>query len=163
MGPIRSFYNEKSSSMRGCFFACSKTAQKHGWYLCQSVLRASQNQAAALSRRKIPRQPCSCRPGMRAHAARDGIRAFAMGYHIFYESAESVSHPRRRGRRREKAGACMQGFLISFCQSCIPAGIIAIYMTEGNRILPWSFLICLSIHLYCISTPFSQPSLKILL
>ena len=27
----------------------------------------------------------------------DGIRAFAMSYHIFYESAESVSLPRRRG------------------------------------------------------------------
>ena len=66
-------------------------------YPCQSVLQASQNQAAALNRRKILRQPCSCRPGMRAHAARDGIRAFAMGYHIFYESAESVSLPRRRG------------------------------------------------------------------
>ena len=27
----------------------------------------------------------------------DGIRAFAMGYHIFYESAESVLLSRRRG------------------------------------------------------------------
>ena len=43
---------------------------------CQSVLRASWNQAAALNRRKDLRQPCSCRPGMRAHAARDGIRVF---------------------------------------------------------------------------------------
>ena len=48
-----------------------------------------------------------------------------------------------------------------FCQSCIPAGIFAIYMTDGNRILPWSFLISFSIHLYCISTPFLQPSLRI--
>ena len=67
------------------------------------------------------------------------------------------------GSGRRKSGACIQGFLISFCQNCIPAGIIAIYMTEGNRILPWSFRISFSIHLYCISTPFSQPSLKILL
>ena len=66
------------------------------------------------------------------------------------------------GSGRGKSGACIQGFLIPFCQSCIPAGIIAIYMTEGNRILPWSFRISFSIHLYCISTPFSQPSLKIL-
>ena len=79
------------------FSCCQKAPQKHGWYPSQSVLRASQNQAAALNRRKIPRQPCSCRPGMRAHAARDGIRAFAMGYHIFYESAESVSLLRRQG------------------------------------------------------------------
>ena len=89
---------KKSSSMRGCFFhAVKRQHKKHGWYPSQSVLRASQNQAAALNRMKILRQPCSCRPGMRAHAARDGIRAFAMGYHIFYESAESVSLPRRRG------------------------------------------------------------------
>ena len=49
-----------------------------------------------------------------------------------------------------------------FCQSCIPAGIFAIYMTDGNRILPWSFRISFSIHLYCISTPFLQPPSKIL-
>ena len=67
------------------------------------------------------------------------------------------------GSGRGKSGACIQEFLIPFCQSCIPAGMIAIYMTEGNRILPWSFRISFSIHLYCISTPFSQPSLKILL
>ena len=67
------------------------------------------------------------------------------------------------GSGRGKSGACIQGFLIPFYQSCIPAGMIAIYMTEGNRILPWSFRISFSIHLYCISTPFSQPSLKILL
>ena len=67
------------------------------------------------------------------------------------------------GSGRGKSGACIQGFLIPFCQSCIPAGMISIYMTEGNRILPWSFRISFSIHLYCISTPFSQPSLKILL
>lgn len=79
------------------FSCCQKAAQKHGWYPSQSVLRASQNQAATLNHRKILRQPCSCRPGMRAHAARDGIRAFAIGYHIFYESAESVSLSRRRG------------------------------------------------------------------
>ena len=48
------------------------------------------------------------------------------------------------------------------CQSCIPAGIFAIYMTDGNRILPWSFLISFSIHLYCISPSFLQPLLKIL-
>ena len=67
------------------------------------------------------------------------------------------------GSGRGKSGACIQEFLIPFCQSCIPAGMIAIYMTEGNRILPWSFRISFSIHLYCISAPFSQPSLKILL
>ena len=37
------------------------------------------------------------------------------------------------GRGRGKSGACIQGFLISFCQSCIPAGIFAIYMTDGTE------------------------------
>ena len=35
------------------------------------------------------------------------------------------------GSGRGKSGACIQGFLIPFCQSCIPAGIFAIYMTDG--------------------------------
>ena len=62
----------------------------------------------------------------------DGIRAFAIGYYAFYESAESVSLPRRQESGRGESGACIQGFLIPFCQSCIPAGMIAIYMTDGK-------------------------------
>ena len=31
-----------------------------------------------------------------------------------------------------KSGACIQRFFIPFCQSCISAGIIAIYMTDGK-------------------------------
>ena len=142
---------------------CQKAAQKHGWYPCQSVLRASQNQAAALNRRKILRQPCSCRPGMRAHAARDGIRAFAIGYYAFYESAESVPislGPGKSGREIRNLYTGTRGFPI--CQSCIPAGIFAIYMTDRSRILPWSFRISFSIHLYCISPLFLQPAFEIL-
>ena len=43
----------------------------------------------------------------------DGIRAFAMGYHIFYESAESVSLL-RRGGREGKIGSLYTGILDSF-------------------------------------------------
>ena len=43
----------------------------------------------------------------------DGIRAFAMGYHIFYESAESVSLLRRRGREG-KIGSLYTGILDLF-------------------------------------------------
>ena len=39
------------------FSCCQKAAQKHGWYPCQSVLRASQNQASTLDCRK--ETPCS--------------------------------------------------------------------------------------------------------
>ena len=82
---------------------------------------------------------------------------------IFFTNLQNSFRFPAPGSGRGKSGACIQGFLIPFCQSCIPAGMIAIYMTEGNRILPWSFRISFSIHLYCISAPFSQPSLKILL
>ena len=50
----------------------------------------------------------------------------------------------------------------SFCQSCIPAGIFAIYMADWKRTLPWSFLISFSIYLYCMSPSFLQPLLKYL-
>ena len=96
------------------FSCCQKAPQKHGWYPSQSVLRASQNQAATLNHRKILRQPCSCRPGMRAHAARDGIRAFAIGYHIFYESAESVFLSRCRESGRGKIRSLYTEILDSF-------------------------------------------------
>ena len=41
---------------------------------CQTVLRASQNQAPTLSIQESP--AAACRPGMWAHAARDGVRVF---------------------------------------------------------------------------------------
>ena len=128
---------------------------------CQTVLRASQNQAATLNCRKNLRQPCSCRPGMRAHAAKDGIRVFDVVI-LFYESAEFVPTFRGPGKwGRENQEPVYRDSWLPICQSCIPAGIFAIYMTDGNRILPWSSLISFSIHLYCISTSFLQPSLKI--
>ena len=43
----------------------------------------------------------------------DGIRAFAMGYHIFYESAEFVSLP-GAGEREGKIGSLYTGILDSF-------------------------------------------------
>ena len=103
------------------------------------------------------------RPGMRAHAAKDGIRVFVW-LSCFLRICRIRSHvpgPRDMGERNRKP--VYRDSWLSVCQSCIPAGIFAIYMTDGNRILPWSFLISFSIHLYCISTPFLQPPLKILL
>ena len=44
----------------------------------------------------------------------DDIRAFAMGYHIFYESAESVSLPRRRESGRGKIRSLYTEILDSF-------------------------------------------------
>ena len=89
------------------------------------------------------------------------VSVFLFDCLAFYESAEFV--PIFPGKSGRKIRSLYRDSWRPFCQSCIPAGMIAIYMTEGNRILPWSFRISFSIHLYCISTPFSQPSLKILL
>ena len=71
-----------------------------------------------------------------------------------------VPGPRDMGERNRKP--VYRDSWLPVCQSCIPAGIFAIYMTDGNRILPWSFLISFSIHLYCISPSFLQPLLKYL-
>ena len=91
------------------------------------------------------------------------VSVFLFDCLAFYESAESVPTSLGPGKSRRGIGSLYRDSWRPFCQSCIPAGMIAIYMTEGNRILPWSFRISFSIHLYCISTPFSQPSLKTLL
>ena len=105
----------KKAVHEGLLFCVVKRQHKNtDTYPCQSVLQASWNQAAALNRRKNLRQPCSCRPGMRAHAARDGIRAFAIGYHIFYESAESVFLSRCRESGRGKIRSLYTGIRDSF-------------------------------------------------
>ena len=112
--------------------------------------------------RKVLQPPWTCRPGMRAHAARDGIRVFVW-WSCFLESAESVPislGPGKSGREIRNLYTGTRGFPI--CQSCIPAGIFAIYMTDRSRILPWSFRISFSIHLYCISPLFLQPAFEIL-
>ena len=51
---------------------------------------------------------------------------------IFFTNLQNPFRFPGAGEREGKSGASIQGFLISFCQSCISAGIIAIYMTEGK-------------------------------
>ncbi len=150
---------KKSSSMRGCFFHCKKAAQKHGWYPSQSVWRAS----LSAKSQENPASTLLLSSGNAGSCCKGWYPCFCDGLSYFLRICRIRFASPAPGSGRGKSGACIQGFLISFCQSCIPAGMIAIYMTEGNRILPWSFRISFSIHLYCISTPFSQPSLKILL
>ena len=49
-------------------------------------------------------------------------------------SAESVLPSRRPGSRRGESGKSVyRDSLIPLCQSCIPAGIFAIYMTDGTE------------------------------
>ena len=106
---------KKSSSMRGCFFSCCQTAaQKHGWYPCQSVLRASQNQAATLNHRKILRQPCSCRPGMRAHAVCGWYPCFCDGLSYILRICRIRFASPAPGEREEKIRSLYTGILDFF-------------------------------------------------
>ena len=89
------------------------------------------------------------------------VSVFLFEGHAFLRICRIRSHvpgPRDMGERNRKP--VYRDSWLPVCQSCIPAGIFAIYMADGKRILPWSFLISFSIHLYCISTPFLQPPLK---
>ena len=85
----------------------------------ESVL--PRNQVATLKRRKILRQPCSCRPGMRAHAARDGIRAFVLLSYFFENLQNPFPRPWAPGHGGEKSEACIQGFMAS-CLSKLHSG-----------------------------------------
>ena len=110
--------------------------------------------------RKVLQPPWTCRPGMRAHAARDGIRVFDWSWSFLRICRIRFDFPGPRDMGERNRKPVYRDSWLPVCQSCIPAGIFAIYMTDGKRILPWSFLISFSIHLYCISTPFLQPPIK---
>ena len=126
----------------------------------ESVL--PRNQAPTLSIQESPAAALNLSSGNAGSCCKGWYPCFCFVVILFYESAESVPTslgPETWGR---EIGSLYRDSWLPVCQICIPAGIFAIYMTDGNRILPWSFLISFSIHLYCISPPFLQPPLKIL-
>ena len=96
------------------FSCCQKAPQKHGWYPSQSVLRASQNQAAALNRRKILCQPCSCRPGMRAHAVCGWYPCFCDGLSYFLRICRIRFASPAPGEREEKIRSLYTGIFDFF-------------------------------------------------
>ena len=125
---------KKFQSFLHTFFAYGKmAAQKHGYKsLPDSIAGLSESGVNAehtgksCSRLELVVRECGLMlQGM--------VSVFLFDCLAFYESAESVLLPRRRESGRGKSGACIQGFLIPFCQSCIPAGIFAIYMTDGTE------------------------------
>ena len=130
---------------------------------CQTVLRASQNQASTLSIQESPAAALNLSSGNAGSCCKGWYPCFCLMVMLFgiCRIRSDFLGPWESGREIRNLYTGTRGFPI--CQSCIPAGIFAIYMTDRSRILPWSFRISFSIHLYCISTPFSQPSLKILL
>ena len=153
------------SFLHSLFYVYGKmTAQKHGYKsVPDSIAGLSESGANAehtgksCSRLELVVRECGLMlQGM--------VSVFLFCCHTSLRICRIRSHvpgPRDMGERNRKP--VYRDSWLPVCQSCIPAGIFAIYMTDGNRILPWSFLISFSIHLYCISTPFSQPLLKILL
>ena len=109
-----------------------KAAQKHGWYPSQSVLRASQNQASTLDCRK--EISCSS-PELVVRECGlmldEMISVLWLDCHGLTYSAESVLPSRRPGSRRGESGKSVyRDSLIPLCQSCIPAGIFAIYKAD---------------------------------
>ena len=140
------------------FFVMKKTAQKHGYKsvpdsiagLSESGVNA-EHTGKSCSRLELVVRECGLMlQGM--------VSVFLFDCLAFYESAEFV--PIFPGKSGRKIRSLYRDSWRPFCQSCIPAGIFAIYMTDGNRILPWSFQISFSIHLYCISPSFLQPPVK---
>ena len=64
--------------------------------------------------RKVLQPPWTCRPGMRAHAARDGIRVFDWLWSFFTNLQNSFRLPWAPGNRGGKSGTCIQGLMVSF-------------------------------------------------
>ena len=69
--------------------------------------------------------------------------------------------PRRLGAGERKQEVCIQGFFISFCQYCIPAGIFAIYMADRKMESFHGKSSALSLHTFILhKPPFFTTSLK---
>ncbi len=158
-------YRASAWDESGVFFVSGKGQHKStDTNPCQTVLRASQNQAPTLSIQESPAAALNLSSGNAGSRCKGWCPCFCLIVLLFCESAESIPTSLGPGKSGRKIGSLYTGIHgFPTCQSCIPAGIFAIYMTDGNRILPWSFRISFSIHLYCISTPFLQPPLRILL
>ena len=129
---------------------------------CQTVLRASRNQAPTLSIQESPAAALNLSSGNAGSCCKGWYPCFCLVVMLFYESAEFVPislGPGKSGREIRKLYTEIHGVPSAIC---IPAGIFAIYMADGKRILPWNILISFSIHLYCISPSFLQPISKFL-
>ena len=96
---------------------------------CQTVLRASQNQASTLDCRK--ETPCS-NPELVVRECglmlQGMVSVFLFDCLAFYESAEFV--PIFPGKSGRKIRSLYRDSWRPFCQSCIPAGIFAIYKAD---------------------------------
>ena len=153
---------KKYQSFLHTFFASGKmTAQKHGSNPCQTVLRASQNQASTLSIQESPAAALNLSSGNAGSCCKGWYPCFYLIVLLFTNLQNSFRFSREN--RGGKSGACTGIHGVLSAKAAFRPEYSRYTWQMGQRILPWSFRISFSIHLYCISTPFSQPSLKILL
>ena len=123
---------KKYQSFLRTFFAYGKmTAQKHGHKslpvsiagLSESGVNA-EHKGKSCSRLELVVRECGLMlQGM--------VSVFLFGCLAFYESAEFV--PIFPGKSGRKIRSLYRDSWRPFCQSCIPAGIFAIYMTDGTE------------------------------
>ena len=98
---------------------------------CQTVLRASQNQASTLSIQESPAATLNLSSGNAGSCCKGWYPCFCFVVKLFYESAESVPTSLGPGKSRRGIGSLYTGIHdFPTCQSCIPAGIFAIYMAD---------------------------------
>ena len=140
------------------------TAQKHGYKSVPDSIAGLSESGGNAKLQEKPASTLLLSSGNAGSCCKGWYPCFCLVVLLFTNLQNSFRcpwAPRHGGREIRSLYTGIHGF--PTCQSCIPAGIFAIYMTDGNRILPWSFLISFSIHLYCISPSFLQPPSKDLL
>ena len=107
-----------------------KTTQKHGYKsVPDSIASLSESGANAehtgksCSRLELVVRECGLMlQGM--------VSVFLIGCEAFYESAEFVPTSLGPGKSGREIGSLYRDSWLPICQSCIPAGIFAIYMTD---------------------------------
>ena len=128
----------------------------------ESVL--PQNQAPTLSIQESPVAALNLSSGNAGSCCKGWYPCFWLVVKLFYESAESVPASLGPGKSERETRNLYTGIRGFPSAKAVFRPEYSRYTWQmGQRILPWSFRISFSIHLYCISTSFSQPSLKILL
>ena len=131
------------------FFGAKKGRRRNHWYFvsalfsaakrqhkntdinpCQAILRASQNQAAALSIQESPAATLLLSSGNAGSCCKGWYPCFWC-CHTFLRICRIRSDfpgPRKVGREYQEP--VYRDSWLPICQSCIPAGIFAIYMTD---------------------------------
>ena len=91
------------------------------------------------------------------------VSVFLFDGHAFWNLQNPFRFPWALGNRGGKSGTCIQELVVFLSAKAAFRPEYSRYTWQmGQRILPWSFRISFSIHLYCISPLFLQPAFEIL-